>query len=40
MNDIEQENSIDEEEGDSPSTSLMTDSVSDPEDDQVGNGES
>ena len=39
MNDIEQEKSIDEEEGDSPSTSLMTDSVSDHEDDQVGNGE-
>ncbi len=39
MNDIEQENSIDEEEGDSPSTSLMTDSVSDHEDDKVGNGE-
>ena len=39
MNDIEQENSIDEEEGDSPSTSLMTDSVSGHEDDQVGNGE-
>ena len=39
MNDIEQENSIDEEEGGSPSTSLMTDSVSDHEDDKVGNGE-
>ena len=39
MNDIEQEKSIDEEEGDSPSTSLMADSVSDHEDDQVGNGE-